>query len=91
MSETVSTEKTPQAESAVSVKKDSVKKSSDSSKAPKKSFFKGVKAEFKKIIWPEKMVVVKRTTAVVLVTIFCSIAVKVSDLVIQAVLDLLIG
>ena len=90
MSETVSTEKTPETELTVE-KKTSEKKSSKNDKTPKPSFFKGVVAEFKKVIWPEKMVVVKRTTAVVLVSIVLSIAVKLSDLVIQAALDFLIG
>ena len=32
-------------------------------KAPKTSWFDGVKAEFKKIIWPEQKSVVRQTTA----------------------------
>ena len=37
-------------------------------KKAKKSFFKSVKAEFKKIVWPSKYTVKKETTAVVLWT-----------------------
>ena len=33
-------------------------------KAPKTSWFDGVKAEFKKIIWPEQKSVVRQTIAV---------------------------
>lgn len=93
MSETVSTETTPEVEKAVSAEsvKDSKSSGKKSDKAPKKkNWFSGVKAEFKKIIWPDRQSIVKNTTAVVLVSIFISIAVKVSDLVIQAVLDLLL-
>ena len=90
MSETVSTEKTPETESAVHTKVSEQKTKKDAG-APKKSFFKGVKAEFKKVIWPDKQMIFKRTTAVVLISIVLSIAVKVSDLIIQAALDLLIG
>ena len=39
-------------------------------KAPKKSFFKGLKAEFNKIIWPDKDTVGKQTVAVIV----CSVA-----------------
>ena len=37
-------------------------------KAPKKSFFKGLKAEFNKIVWPDQETVGKQTFAVVAVT-----------------------
>jgi preprotein translocase subunit SecE len=86
MSEAVSTEKELVTEKAPESKSSDKK----SDKAPKKSKFAGVKAEFAKIIWPEKISVVKNTTAVVLVSIFVAIAVKVSDLLIQAVLNLLV-
>ena len=36
-------------------------------KAPKKDFIKGLKAEFKKIVWPDKKTLTKQTTVVVLV------------------------
>mgnify|MGYP003308607876 CR=1 FL=1 len=35
-------------------------------KAKKKSWFKGLKAEFKKIIWPDKKTLAKQTVAVIL-------------------------
>ena len=37
-------------------------------KAPKKSFFKGLKAEFNKIVWPDQETGGKHTGAVVSVT-----------------------
>ena len=37
-------------------------------KAPKKSWWKGLKAEFKKIIWPDKDSLVKQSAAVVVIT-----------------------
>lgn len=93
MSETVSTETTPEVEKTVDTESEKTSRLSDkkSDKAPKKkSWFSGVRAEFKKIMWPDRQTIVKNTTAVVLVSIFISIAVKVSDLIIQAVLDLLL-
>lgn len=98
MSETVETEvksasdkagEKKSSENAAPDKKNG-KKTGKGGNEPKQSFFAGVKAELKKVIWPEKMKIVKNTTAVVLVSIFVAVAVKVSDLLIQAVLDLLL-
>ncbi len=49
----------------------------------KKSYFNGLKAEFKKIIWPGKESVAKQTVAVVLITVFLGALIKVLDLAIQ--------
>lgn len=38
-------------------------------KAPKTSWFDGVKAEFKKIIWPEQKSVVRQTIAVIVTSV----------------------
>ena len=38
-------------------------------KAPKTSWFSGLKAEFKKIIWPERKSLTKQTVAVVAVSV----------------------
>ena len=37
-------------------------------KAPKKNWTKGLQAEFKKIVWPDKQTLVKQTVAVVSIT-----------------------
>jgi preprotein translocase subunit SecE len=46
-------------------------------KAPKtpvvKSWFKGLKAEFKKIIWPDKKSLGKQTLAVIVITAVLSV------------------
>ncbi len=91
MSETFSTdaiseEKKDSAEKQTSTQK-SDKKPNDSKKT---GWFDGMKAEFAKIIWPDKPKIIKNTTAVVLVSIFVAVAVKISDLLIQAVLNLLV-
>lgn len=52
-------------------------------KAPKKSFFKGVKSEFKKIIWPDKDTLVKQSFAVIIITTILGFII--------ALLDYLIG
>lgn len=59
-------------------------------KAPKKSFFKGLKAEFKKIIWPDKVSVAKQTTAVVVVSVILGVLIKLVDMLVQLGLDYII-
>ena len=43
--------------------------SAKTEKAPKKSWFTGLKSEFKKIIWPDRKTLATQTTAVVVVSI----------------------
>ena len=71
-------------------KPETAKKSKKGNKEPKKSFFKGVKAEFKKIIWPDRMSVVKQTTAVVVISVLLGAVIKVLDKIIQLGLDLIV-
>lgn len=91
MSENVSTETTPEVTvKEVKAEKSEAKTPDKKSKKQKKGRFASIKAEFKKISWPERTKVIKNTTAVVLVSIFVAVMVKVSDLLIQAGLDLLL-
>ena len=59
-------------------------------KAPKKSWFKGLKAEFKKIIWSNKVSAAKQTTAVVIVSLVLGVLIKVIDMLIQVGLDFIV-
>lgn len=59
-------------------------------KAPKKSWFKSLKAEFKKIIWPDKKLLGKKTVAVVIVSVILCIVIAVLDAIIKFGLDFLI-
>ncbi|MDI9241499.1 preprotein translocase subunit SecE [Fusibacillus kribbianus] len=49
----------------------------------KKSLFKSLKAEFKKIIWPDKKSFTRQTIAVVLTTVFLGAIIALLDLVIK--------
>ena len=64
-------------------------------KAPKtpvvKSWFTGLKAESKKIIWPDRKTLATQTTAVVVVSIALGIIIAALDFVIQSGLNFLIG
>nr|WP_297874433.1 preprotein translocase subunit SecE [uncultured Blautia sp.] len=59
-------------------------------KAPKKSWTKGLQAEFKKINWPDKQTLVKQTIAVVSVTAVLGVFIAVVDSGILQLLNLLI-
>ena len=59
-------------------------------KAPKKSWFKGLKAEFKKIIWPDKESLVKQSAAVVVITIILGAVIALLDTVIKYGVDFII-
>lgn len=59
-------------------------------KAPKKDFIKGLKAEFKKIIWPDKKTLTKQTIAVMVVSIALGVTIAVLDLIIKFGLNIII-
>ena len=48
-------------------------------KAPKESWFTGLSAEFKKIIWPEKQSLVRQTTAVIAVSVVLGLIIALSQ------------
>lgn len=59
-------------------------------KTQKTSFFKGVKAEFKKIIWPDKTTLTKQTVAVVTVSVILAAIISIVDTVVKYGIDLLV-
>jgi len=54
-------------------------KSAKKDKAPKKSWLKGLKSEFKKVMWPDKNTLLKQTVAVVSITAAAGILISVLD------------
>ena len=66
---------------------DSVKKE----KTSKPSFFKGVKAEYKKIIWPDKDAVLKQSVAVFCISVVLGAVIAVLDFIMQYGIDFLIS
>ncbi len=46
-------------------------------------FWKGVKAEFRKIVWPDRMTLVKQTVAVVIVSIITGALIAIIDRALQ--------
>ncbi len=61
-----------------------------SEKTQKKSWFKGLSREFKKIIWPDKMTVAKQTAAVVSVSVLLGLIIAIVDFIAQYGVDLLV-
>jgi len=60
-------------------------------KAPKKSWFKGLKAEFKKIIWPDKESLAKQSLAVVTISVALGIVIAIVDFAVKFGIDLILG
>ena len=56
----------------------------------KKSKFDDLKAEFKKIIWPDKTTLVKQTTAVLAISVVLGVIISALDVVIQYGVDFLV-
>ena len=59
-------------------------------KAPAKSWFKGLKAEFKKIVWPDKESLAKQTVAVIIITAILSVIIALLDAAVKFGIDVII-
>lgn len=55
-----------------------------------KTFFKGVKQEFRKIIWPDRTTLGRQTAAVVTVSVFLGVIITVVDILVKYGIDLLV-
>lgn len=53
----------------------------------KNSFFKALKSEYHRVIWPEKDTIVKETTAVVVVTVILGVVIALLDFAIKLGID----
>ena len=63
---------------------------STAEKTQKKSWFKGLKAEFKKVIWTDKKTLAKQTAAVVFVSVFLGVLIAVIDILVKYGIDILV-
>ena len=59
-------------------------------KSQKKSWFKGLQAEFKKIIWPDRETIGKRTTAVVFISIILGVLISIIDVIARTGIEFLV-
>ena len=59
-------------------------------KKQKKSWFKGLKAEFKKIVWPDQKSLTKETAAGVIVSVVVGVIISVVDLIARFGIEFLV-
>lgn len=59
--------------------------------APKKSWFKGLKAEFKKIVWPDRKSLARESAAVIASAVALGIIIKILDIVISYGIEFLMS
>ncbi len=59
-------------------------------KKKKTSWFKGLKAEFKKIIWPDKKTLAKQTVAVTICSVVLALIIAIIDALIQYGVDFIV-
>jgi preprotein translocase subunit SecE len=57
--------------------------SAKTDKTVKQGFFKGVKAEFKKISWPDKNSLTKQSIAVVVISVCLAVVISLLDMAIK--------
>lgn len=60
-------------------------------KAPKTSWFSGLKAEFSKIVWPDRKSLVRQTIAVIAVSVVVGLIIAGLDWLIQYGVNFLVG
>jgi len=58
-------------------------KMGDSAEKKAPGFFKGVRAEFKKIVWPDRQATVKQSIAVVIISLVVGVIIAILDYVVQ--------
>ncbi|MDE7320606.1 MAG: preprotein translocase subunit SecE [Lachnospiraceae bacterium] len=62
----------------------------DTKKTPKTSWIKGIKAEFKKIVWPDQKSLTRQTIAVVSVSVALALIIKILDMIMTIGIDVLV-
>ncbi len=58
-------------------------------KKDKNSFFKNLKIEFKKIVWPERNSVIRQAVLIIVVTIILGVLIRLLDTGVQALIGLI--
>lgn len=61
-----------------------------SEEAKKTSWFKGMKAEFKRISWPTKDTLTKETAAVVFISVLLGVIITVIDLIVRTGIEFIV-
>ena len=67
-----------------------VKSAPASGNKPKSEFWKGIKSEFRKIIWPDKETLFKQSVAVVIISVITGALIAVIDRLLQYGINFLV-
>ena len=59
-------------------------------KKKKKSWFKGLKAEFSKIVWPDRQSLTRETVSVLFVSVLLGVIIAVVDLVVRLGIEFIV-
>ena len=62
----------------------------DTKKPPKTSWIKGIKAEFKKIVWPDQKSLGKQTVSVVVLSVVLGVIITIVDFLVQYGVDFIV-
>lgn len=62
---------------------------SEAAKKEKNSFFKNLKIEFKKIVWPDRNSVIRQAVLIIITTIILGVLIRLLDTGIQALIGLI--
>ena len=62
----------------------------ENTKTQKKNSLKGLQAEFKKVVWPDKKTLARQTTAVVAVSVVLGAVIAVIDVILRYGIDFLV-
>ena len=65
-------------------------KEKSTGKAQKKSWFQGLKSEYRKIVWTDKTTLAKQTAVVTVVTVILAVIISIMDAAILDGLNLII-
>ena len=60
-------------------------------KKQKKNWFKGLKAEFSKIIWPDRQSLTNETVAVLAVSVLLGVIIAVVDLIVRFGIEFIVN
>lgn len=63
---------------------------SEKSKTQKTSWFKGLQAEFRKVMWPDRKTLIRQTTAVVSVSVVLGAVIAIVDAILKYGIDFLV-
>ena len=84
------TEEKPKADKKESKADEAKNKKNDKKTKAKTNWFKGLKAEFSKIIWPDKQTLAKESTAVLIVSVILGVIIAAVDFIARVGIEFIV-